>query len=536
MAPLAIRLFRLLWLAQLASNVGSWMQSVGAQWLLVDVRHAALLTALVSAASLLPVFVLSLPAGVLADSFDRRWLLMAANGFMTLAAGLLALLTWLGVAGPVEVLILTFALGCGSAVGQPAWQAIQPDLVPRALIPSASAITSANINIARAVGPALAGWLVAISGPALVFAINAISFLSVIGALALWHNRPRSRGATGMGPAIVSGLRYVRNAPGVRRIALHAAVFVIPASALWALLAVIAHGVMRQQSSGYGLMLGGLGLGAVLGALVLPWLRGRLSNNELLLGASLLYGLGMVAVGFLRSLAAVLGTLLVAGAGWVIVLSVLNTAMMLTLPAWVRARSLAIYSVVFMGGQGAGSMVWGFVAGAVGPVTTLLVASGLLVAGLAAMAIWPLYRLTGDLDRSIAKMPEDTSGDAAPASAGPVLIQIGYQVSQDQAEAFEQAARALALSRRRTGATSWDLWQDLADRGRFVEQYTLPTWGEHMAQREERITGYDRDLERRAAALAAPNPQVHHLIRPEHMPPTDRGIAVADRQNRGESK
>jgi MFS family permease len=533
MAPLVIRVFRWLWLAQLASNVGSWMQSVGAQWMLVGDEHAALLTALVSAASLLPVLLLSLPAGVLADSLDRRWLLIFANGFMACAAGVLALVTWAGDAGPAVVLVLTFALGCGAALGSPAWQAIQPDLVPRYLIPSASAITSANINIARAVGPAVAGALVAWAGPALVFGVNAVSFASVIVALALWRDAPRSRGAVGMGPAIASGLRYVRNAPGVRRITFRAAVFVIPASALWALLAVVAHGVMGQQSSGYGVMLGALGLGAVVGALILPWLRGRLHNNGLLLGATAVYGLAMMAVAFARSLPLVLTLLLAAGVGWVIVLSVLNTAMMLTLPAWVRARSLAVYSIVFMGGQGVGSAVWGAVASALGPVATLAVGAALVLAGLVTMAVWPLYHSTGALDREIAAMPETAPDDAVPAAAGPVLIQVEYEVSKDHVAGFERAIRALATSRRRTGATSWDLWQDVADLGSFVEQYTLPTWGEHIAQREERITGYDRELERQALALATPNPRVRHLVRPENMPRTDRGIAVADTQNRG---
>jgi MFS family permease len=231
MAPLAIGVFRWLWIAQLVSNIGSWMQSVGAQWMLVDHRHAALLTALVSAASLVPVLVVSLPAGVLADSLDRRSLLIWSNAFMAAVAGLLALATWLGQAGPVVVLVLTFALGCGSAVGAPAWQAIQPDIVPRYLIPSAAAISSANVNLARAVGPVMAGALVAWAGPGVVFAVNAVSFLVVIGALATWRAAPKSRGSVGMGSAIAAGLRYVRNAPGVKRITLRAIVFILPASA-----------------------------------------------------------------------------------------------------------------------------------------------------------------------------------------------------------------------------------------------------------------------------------------------------------------
>jgi MFS family permease len=533
MAPLVISVFRWLWLAQLASNVGSWMQSVGAQWMLVNDRNAPLLTALVAAASLAPVLLLSVPAGVLADSLDRRWLLIVSNGFMAVAAAVLAVATWAGDASPVVVLVLTFALGCGSALGAPAWQAIQPDLVPRYLIPSASAITSANINIARALGPALAGALVAWAGPALVFAINAVSFAGVIGALALWRGSPVARGSVGMAPAIASGLRYVRNAPGVRRIIFRAAVFVIPASALWALLAVIAHRMMGEGSSGYGVMLGALGVGAVVGALILPWLRGRFRNNGLLLAATGLYAGTMLGVAFARSLALSLALLLGAGLGWVIVLSVLNTAMMLTLPAWVRARSLAVYSLVFMGGQGAGSALWGVVASAVGPVATLVVAAVAVSVGLVTMALWPLYRSTGSLDREIVAMPESAPDQALPASAGPVLIQIDYKVKDDHVQAFERALRALATSRRRTGATAWDLWRDVADTSHFVEQYTLATWGEHIAQREERITGYDRELERQALALAAPDPRVRHLVRPEHMPRKDRGIAVADTQNRG---
>jgi MFS family permease len=336
-----------------------------------------------------------------------------------------------------------------------------------------------------------------------------------------------------MGPAIVSGLRYVRNAPGVRRIAVRAALFVVPASALWALLAVIAHGVMGRGSGGYGLMLGALGGGAVVGALVLPSLRGRLSNNALLLGASAVYGLGMLVVAFLSSLAAVLVILAIAGVGWVIVLSVLNTAMMLTLPSWVRARSLAVYSVVFMGGQGLGAMLWGLVATWLGPVPALLVATVLVAGGLVTMAVWPLYRSTGALDRRISPMPESVPDDAIPANAGPILVQIDYQVTAANTQAFEHAARALATSRRRTGATSWDIWRDVTEPDHFVEQYTLTTWSEHIAQREERITGYDRELERQTLALAAPNPRVRHLVRPEHMPRKDRGIAVADNQNGG---
>jgi MFS family permease len=533
LAPLAIGVFRSLWIAQVVSNIGSWMQSVGAQWLLVDGPNAPLLTALVSAASLFPVFALSLPAGVLADSLDRRWLLIFSNGFMCLAAGLLTFLTWSGNAGPAVVLILTFALGCGSALGGPAWQAIQPDLVPRNLLLAASALSSANVNIARAVGPALAGVLVAWSGPALVFGINTVSFLAVIGALLTWHTRPAARGSLGMAPAIASGLRYVRNAPGVRRIAARAAMFVVPASALWALLAVVAHGGLGLGSGGYGLMLAALGGGAVAGALSLPALRGRFSNNAILSVGSVVYAAGMVLTALVHSVPVVVAVLVVTGAGWVCCLSILNTAMLMSLPAWVRARSMAVYSVVFMGGQGAGSMVWGAVGNVLGPAPTLLAGAAVTLAGVATVAVWPLYKSSGTLDRQIEPMRESAPDDAVPPMAGPVQIQVEYRVDAADEPAFRQAARALAPSRRRTGATSWDLWQDVVDRGLYIEEYTLPSWAEHLAQREERITGYDREPEREAAALAVSPRVVRHLVRPQSMPRTDHGIAVADLKMRG---
>ncbi|MDR2348077.1 MAG: MFS transporter [Bifidobacteriaceae bacterium] len=536
LAPLAISAFRALWIAQLISNLGSWMQSVGAQWLLVDGRNGALLTAMVSAASLIPVLGLSLPAGVLADSLDRRWVLVFSNSFMCLAAGLLTVLTWTGNAGPSVVLMLTFALGCGAALGSPAWQAIQPDLVPRDLLLSASALSSANINIARAVGPAVAGALVAWAGPALVFGINAVSFLAVVAAIMVTRTASHSRGAVGMAPAIASGLRYVRNAPGVRRIALRAALFVVPASALWALLAVVAHGGLRLGSDGYGLMLAALGVGAIGGALVLPYLKDRLSNNAILTASTLLYAACTAALALTGSVPLALTVLLLAGVGWVCCLSVLNTAMLLSLPNWVRARSMAIYNVVFMGGQGVGALFWGAVANTIGPDAALLAAAAITLMCLATMPQWPLYRSTGTLDREIEPMTESMPDDVVPASAGPVQIQVQYHVEASAEAAFRRAARALAASRRRTGATAWDLWQDVAEQRVFIEEYTLPTWGEHLAQREERMTGYDRELEREVLDLAAPDPGVRHLVRPKSMPKVDHGLAVADLTTKGRAK
>jgi MFS family permease len=249
--PLRYRTFRILWLAQLGSNIGSWMQTVATQWLLVG--HHASLVALVQTASLLPVFFLSLPAGVFADTLDRRKFLSGATLLMAIFAGVLAVSTALGDSGPALLLAMTFLIGCGTALTGPAWQAIQPDLVPRSQTPNAAGLGSITVNAARAVGPALAGFLVAWVGAAPVFAINAVSFVGILVALFVWHPPARTspREPERLGEALNSGIRYLRSAPGVRRVINRSVLFAGPASALWALLPIVSHQRYGLGASGY---------------------------------------------------------------------------------------------------------------------------------------------------------------------------------------------------------------------------------------------------------------------------------------------
>src|SRR6478752_5200830 len=283
-APLRSPVYRALWIAQLVSNLGTWMQTVGAQWMLVGDPRAAVLVPLVQTATTLPVMLLALPSGVLADLIDRRRLLIATQGAMAAGVGLLASLTGAGLTTPAVLLTLLFVIGCGQALTAPAWQAIQPDLVPAEQIPAAAALGSMSINGARAIGPAIAGVLVSLSGPTLVFALNAVSFVGIVIVLVFWkrdpieHNYPPERALA----ALSAGGRFIRSAPIVRRILLRAALFVVPASALWGLLPVIASGRLGLSSSGYGLLLGSLGAGAVLGAFMLSRIRARFGLNTLL--------------------------------------------------------------------------------------------------------------------------------------------------------------------------------------------------------------------------------------------------------------
>jgi predicted MFS family arabinose efflux permease len=508
-APLALTTFRWLWIAQLVSNIGTWMQTVGAQWMLVDRPNAATLTAAAQAASLLPVLFVSLPAGVLADVFDRRRYLVGVFGAAVVVSGSLAALTAAGLVTPLVLLMLTFGLGVTSALAGPAWQAIQPELVPPRLIPAAAGLGSMNINIARAVGPALAGALL------LLVTINAVSTIAVVAALLLWRRAPESdREAEPLISALRSGSRYVLNAPGVRRVLLRVGLFVVPGSALWALLAVVASQRLGFGSGGYGMLLGALGFGAVVGALVLGRLRDRMSRGVLLVLASLLYGLGLAGAALVSGAALLVVLLVVAGTGWLVVLSTFSTTLQLTLPAWVRARGMSTYLIVLIGGQGVGAAAWGLVAQRFGITPALLAATTLLVLGAVSQAWWPLLARTGQQDPSVDTIWPEPDLDAAidlDPRTGPVVIEVRHVVTSD-VDRFLAAAERVGVSRRRTGATSWALYQDAADAAVYVEVFVVPTWGEHLRQHHERLTGYDRELDERMRAFTDQPSSIRHLL------------------------
>ncbi|WP_202875163.1 MFS transporter [Kribbella kalugense] len=519
-APLRRSVFRALWLAQLGSNVGSWMQSVGAQWTVVHQPNAAALASIVQAASLLPVLFVSLPAGVLADVLDRKRLIAAATAAMAVVAGGLAVLSAEGLLTPTALIAITFVLGACQALTSPAWQAIQPELVPREELPEAAALNSLNVNLARAIGPALAGFVLGVSSSAIVFAVNAVSYLAILVVLVRWR-RPTAAAAAGepMLPALRAGIRYVVYAPGVRRILLRAMLFVLPASALWGLLPVVAVHRLGLGSTGYGVLLAALGLGAVGGAMLLRPVRAKVGRNTLLGCATAAYAIGVLAVALLHNATIVAVIFVVAGAGWLGALSTLNTTLQLALPAWVRARALAVYLMVFLGGQGVGALIWGLVAAALGAPTTLLISGILLLLGAASLAVIPIYAQTGQLDRTVVQpwpdpeigiLTEDET-DLDPRS-GPVLVEVSYHVPPENAEQFRTALARVGLSRQRTGARRWTAYRDVGTPDVYVEMFEVATWGEHLRQHNERITGLDAGLYEEASRLALEPPRIRHLL------------------------
>jgi MFS family permease len=515
-APLRRPLYRALWTAQLASNVGTWMQTVGAQWLMGTLGGSALEVALVQAAITLPLFLVALPAGALGDIVDRRRLLIVCQSLMLAAAAVLAVTTLSGETSRWLLLALTFALGTGQALTAPTWQSIVPELVDRSEIPLAAALSSVNNNVGRAIGPAVGGALVAAAGPGWTFAVNAASFVGVLAVIGSWRRPPTERvlGPEHITAAMRSGLAYARHAPLLRAVFARAALFVLFGGALWALLPVFARDDLRLGSGGYGLLLGAVGVGAVGGAVVLARIRAARSSDELVVAASLMFAASCAVCAAVASVPAATLALALAGAAWITAASSLNGTAIVVLPAWVRSRGLALYTLVFGGGQALAAIIWGVVAQAWGARVALGAVAAGLVAGLAGRRRW---RMPGaaELDVSPAPWPiaPELVLDPAPAR-GPVLVTVDYRVPAEHHDAFRDRMRHVGRTRRRTGAERWGLFQDGADPDAFVETFLVATWEEHLRQHGERSTASDRTLHAEAVALAgtAGAPRARHLL------------------------
>lgn len=507
-------IFRALWIAQFASNVGTWMQTVGAQWLLV--AHSPVLVSLVQTASSLPIVALALPAGAWADLFDRRRLLLGAQFGMFLAATGLAVATFLGAATPAVILTLTFLLGCGNAVASPAWQAIQPDLVDREILPQAAALNGVNMNLARAIGPAFGGVVVATAGAGWVFALNAVSFVGIAAVVARWRapERVDAGSRERMVEAVRAGGRYVRHALIVRRLLYRAVLFIPAASAVWALLPVVASRSLGLGSAGYGLLLGIVGIGAVGGAVVVPRVRARVGSGRLVTGAMFVTAAAFCLVATAGNAVLVGVALVPVGAAWIAVLSSLNAGLQLALPNWVRARGLAYYLLVFQGAQAVGAVIWGLVADVTSVPTALLVAAAVLTLG-AVLGLRTPMPDTAKLDRTpSAHWPAPQLTFTPDADDGPVLVTVTYRVPEAGADAFTEAMCHVGRSRRRTGALRWELFRDGGDHTRYVESYLVGTWAEHLRQHDHRLTGADRRFEEQALRYTDGAPQVAHLFPP----------------------
>jgi len=513
-APLGVPAFRALWIAGLVSDVGAWMHGVGEGWLMTSLTTSPRTVALLQAVDGAALFLLALPAGALADIVDRRRLAIWTQIWLGACAGSMACLAALGALTPPLLIAFAFAMGIGGALDEPLWQALTAEAVPRNILPGAVTLGGVSMNLARSLGPALGGAVVALAGPAAVFALNALTFVAVIAALV----RLRPRKVSGSAPAerwvgaMVAGLRYVRHTRALRAVLFRCAASVLPGSVLAALFPLYARGVLRLSSAEFGLLLGCMGIGALLAAWRLPMLRARTSPDRLLtLGALALAGALVVLYAAGGLAPAALGMVL-AGAGWMTMLSGLNIAAQVATASWVRARVLSVYLLVFQGGLAVGSLLWGEVATRTGVRRALLVAAGALVASLVARLRYPLVVVEEDMTPSLQwpmpKIVRDIQDED-----GPVRVLIEYLVPEVNTRAFSRLLRAREQRRRRDGAVQWGLYRDVSRPPRWLETFVVESWGEHERQ-HSRTTAADRRSSARIAALLEPGtgPVIGHFI------------------------
>ncbi len=517
-SPFKIGVFRALWLATLASNIGTWMHDIGAGWLMTSLTPSPVMVALVQSATTLPIFLLALPAGALADIIDRRRQLIGVQLFLALVAALLSVVAIIDFVTPWLLLALTFCMGIGAALMMPAWAGIVPELVPREQLPAAIALNSMGINVARAIGPAIAGLIVAAAGTGAVFALNALSYSGVIFVLLRWqHQREHSQlPAERLFSAMRSGLRFVRHSPELQAAAMRGLGFFLFASASWALLPLIAKGLTDGGPQSFGVLVAAVGAGAVCGALLLPRLRHHLSRDALVACATLLYAACLAALARLDTLWQMVPIMALSGIAWITVLSSLQVAAQLALPNWVRSRGLAVFMSVFMGAMALGSLIWGKLAALHGIGAALDVAAFGAVVAVLATRRWHISG-ADTLDFTPAMhWPCPPQSESLHHDRGPVLVTIEYDVKPDQVEHFLQHIAVLGKHRRQHGVFSWSVFEHTERPNQFIETFNDESWLAHLRQ-HERVPVAVHNIQQQIQSLLADGsqPRVTHYVAPE---------------------
>ncbi|HEV3378626.1 MAG TPA: MFS transporter [Thermoleophilaceae bacterium] len=515
LAPLRRPGFRAAWTALAGTQLVVWMNTVGAVTVIAALSDSPTLIALVQTANSAPAVLLALVMGSMADIVDRRRFAIASQSWMLLSVAALAVLTLSDAITPGLALGLTFALGAGMATTFVIYQALTQDFVPRDELLSAVALNGVAINLARAAGPALAGLIIAAMSAGALFAVEAGLLVAVVGLVVLRVRPPGPARASGerFAPAVRAGLRFVRFSPPVRTVLLRGAAFSVSASALWALLPVAALGRLGLSESSFGLLMGCVGTGAILGASMLPRLRRRFAFDRMIALASLGLAAGLIALAYVPWAELVAVTLVLTGACWLTVLSSLNSSAQRVAPRWVRARTLAAFQLVMQGGLAAGSLSWGLVTGAADVETALTIAAAGLVAGVVLARRWPLGA-TEVRDLSPAGVWSDPHVDVEPRpDDGPVLVTVEYEIDPADAERFVAAMEDVGRIRRRDGAFRWNLYADLERPGQYLETFVVDSWSEHLRQ-HGRLTVADLELTRLARSFhrGEEPPVVRHLL------------------------
>jgi len=513
--PFSYAIFRAIWIAGVVSNVGTWMQNVAGVWLVTTLTTSALLVALMQTATSLPAFLLSMPAGAMADLVDRRKLLLYTQGFMALVATVLGIMTLMSGISALGVLGFTFLLGMGSALNAPIWQTVTTELVPRPVLPSAITLNGVSNNIARAIGPAIGGVIIAYYSSGWVFILNGISFLGTWAVVYFWKREATVTNgpAENFMGALRAGLRYVQYSPAIYGVLVRTFAFSFGAAAMWALMSVVIARKLHLSSGHYGVMLSWLGAGAITGAFLMGRAGSRLNfNQRVLLGVLTLAGTNM-ALALIDQVLILYAVMFLSGIAWLIVMTSFSTTVQLSVPKWVQARVISIYMLVFQAGLSVGSLVWGELVDHASLKISLLAAAAWMLASSLLAIPFPMRSAEGlDLAPAEPLLDPLVSGDIDPDD-GPVVVMIEYQVDPVDWPAFRVAAEQLKRLRLRDGALRAGVFSGIGNPAYITEFFYVATWGEHQRQ-QHRFTREDQAVEARVRQLhtGPAEPRVTHFL------------------------
>lgn len=524
LAPFRHATFRSLWTATLASNLGGLIQTVGAAWMMTTISSSDDMVALVQAATTLPVMIFSLAAGVLADSFERRNIMLVAQTLMMVISTCLVIFAVAGLLSPWLLLAFTFFIGCGTALHNPSWQASMGDLVPREDLPGAVTLNSMSYNLMRSIGPAVGGLIVALAGAAFAFAVNAVSYIALIVALARW--KPQRAASTlpreSFGSALSVGLRYIAMSPNLLKVMCRSFIFGLAGVSLLALLPLVTRDLVAGGAFSYGIILGCFGAGAICGAVLNDRVRARWGNETIVRASFLVFALSVVALALSRQMWLSCLAVLPAGACWVLALSLFNVTVQLSTPRWVVGRALSLYQTATFGGMAVGSWIWGVSAEAYGADGALIASGAVLVFGAAVGLRYVLPEFSKLSLDPADRFDEPTLQLDLRARSGPIMIMVDYEIAQQDIDAFLSLMAQQRRIRLRDGARQWSLLRDLERPGVWTESYHVPTWVEYVRHHQRR-TQVDAEVFERLRALhrGLGPPRVRRMIERQTVPIRD---------------
>lgn len=513
--PFSIPLFRRIWIANVTSQFGSLIQSVGAAWIMVQLGGTKTQIALVSASVTLPILFLALLAGALADNYPRRLVMLTAQIVMFTASVFLCLMAWLNVLTPWMLLSFTFMIGCGTALNSPAWQATVGDIVPRKTIASAVAMNSMGFNIARSAGPALGGMIVAIAGAATAFTINVFTYIGLIFVLLRWHpdegTKPNMK--QGLGSSMMAGVRYAVMSPPVRVVLLRGILFGIAASAVLSLLPLVAHDLIKGGAATFGLLSGGFGVGAVIGALSNRYLRDHFSGEHIIRLSVLALICGGLIVSQSHILAVTIGGLILMGSGWLITVATMNITVQMSVPRWVVGRALSLFQMAIFGSMSFGSWLSGHLAETHGTANAILIMAGIQTIGLLAGFILSLPQVEDMNLDPVGRWQVPAIGlDITPRS-GPIHVTVRYQIRLADIPAFIAVMDTRRQIRLRDGARNWTLSRDLQDPDLWVEHYRFGCWRDYILHNERQTHADHSSLDKlKSLHQGSWPPEIHRTL------------------------